>query len=496
VRERTLIWIAALLAFGGTLAGAFVFDDFALFTRPEITEPSGWWECWGLLQTRPLTWFTFWISDRFGQNPIGWHLVSLVLHLAVAALVWDVLRKLIPPRAALIAAVIFAVHPIVTESVAYVFARGTLLGACFSLLAIRSWIAERRWTSVLWFVAAMLAKEEYAALPLFLLLLDFSRRARIRWRPVAAMLAISLALGLRVVWATFVTPGVPAGPHAGISPGSYLLAQGPTILGYLRRLLMPWGFSVDYEAAPPPLWLALAAWTGIAALAVAACYRFRSLRAGFWFLAGLVLLAPSSSIFPAADLAADRRMYLPLAAFAACAGLMLQRVDSRVISAMVVCLIAISIRYTSLWISPEKLWSEAVRVAPGKLRPRLQLARSVPPDQALDVLADAAELAPNDPAVPAAQGRVLLSLRRPGEALRAFGRALALAPSDPAAFNNRGAALLALGQTQAARADFERALARDPCLFNARFNLAQMGQQTPDQSGCRYTPSQIKMLHR
>lgn len=496
MRERTLIWLAALLSFGGVLAGAFVFDDFALLSDPAITAPSGWSECWRLLQTRPLTWFTFWVSYRFdAENPVGWHSVNLILHLAIAALVWDVLRKLISRRAALTAAMLFAVHPIVTEPVGYIFARATLLGALFSLLAIRSWIAGRPWISVLWFTAGMLAKEEYAALPLFLLL-DVSHGVRVRWRALSAALAIALLLGSRVVWATFVTPGVQAGPHAGISPGSYLLAQGWTILGYLRHLVLPWGFSLDYDAARPPVALALAAWAGILALAWMACSRFRDLQAGFWFLAGLLLLAPSSFIFPAADLAADRRMYLPLVAFAACAGLMFEQVDYRVVAVIVVSLVAISMRYTSLWMSPEELWREAAVHAPNKLRPRLQLARSLPPEQALAVLDQARELAPDDPAVPTAQGRVLLALGRPGEALLVFGRALALDPSSAIALNNRGAALLALGQEPAAHADFERALGRDPCLFDARFNLSQMGRPTPDPPGCRYTPSQRRMLQR
>jgi tetratricopeptide (TPR) repeat protein len=212
---------------------------------------------------------------------------------------------------------------------------------------------------------------------------------------------------------------------------------------------------------------------------------FKNLRAGFWLVAGLVLLSPSSSIFPAADLANDRRMYLPLIAIAACLGLLLARVHARVIVAMVIVLAGISVRYTGLWRNPERLWSEAVLRVPDKLRPRLQLARSVPPDRALKILEDARSLAPEDAAVPSEQGRNLLTLGHADEALSAFGRALALDPGNAMLLNNRGAALAALGQGEAAREDFERALAKDPCLVDARVNLARMGVTVAAGEGCR-----------
>jgi tetratricopeptide (TPR) repeat protein len=292
-------------------------------------------------------------------------------------------------------------------------------------------------------------------------------------------------MGARVIWAGHVTPGVQAGAGAGISATGYLAAQGPMILRYLRMLVIPWGFSVDYSSTPPARVWELAAWAGVTALIITAARRFRKLNAGFWFLAGLVLLLPSSSIFPAADLANDRRMYLPLVAFAACLGLLLERMDGRVLIAIVVVLVGISIRYTSLWRDPERLWSEAVQRAPDKLRPRLQLARSVPPDRALRILRDAGALAPDDPSVPSEEGRILLTLGHPEQALGAFGRALALDPGSAMLLNNRGAALAALGQSDAARADFERALAKDPCLADARDNLSRMGVTPPAAAGCR-----------
>lgn len=492
--EPWLIAVSALAAFAGCLGGTWVFDDFALLQDSAITSPSGWWQCWRFTQTRPLSWFTFWANDQAGgENPIGYHAVNLALHIAAAVLLFDVLRRLIPDRAALIAAVLFAVHPALAEPVNYVYARPILLATLFTLLTIRSWIAGSAWAAAGWFAIAMLAKEECAAIPVFLLMLDLSRGSKLRRRPLAAMLGIALALGLRVVWAISVTPGALAGSQAGISPEAYLMAQAVVVLRYLRMLVIPWGFSVDYSAMPPAWRVEMVDGAIILYLAAMACRWFRRLGAGFWFLAGLVLLLPSSSIFPAADLAADRRMYLPMIGFAACAGLLLSRAHRAVPMAIACVLIPISIYYTGQWRDPALLWANAAAHAPEKLRPRLQLARSVSPEQGLMVLEQAARIAPQDPSVPAERGRILLALGRPAEALAAFGRALALDPANAAALNNRGAALAALGQPDAARADFERALQREPCLFDARLNLARLGFRTPD-AGCRDTPRQRAML--
>ena len=165
-------------------------------------------------------------------------------------------------------------------------------------------------------------------------------------------------------------------------------------------------------------------------------------------------------------------MYLPMFAFAAAAGLLLERVKWR--WAVVAVLAAFAFARTEVWMSDERLWREAVAEAPLKVRPKIQLSRSVPPAEALQLLAEARRLAPNDPAVAAETGKILVASGRPAEALAEFGRALGLAPRDANNFNNRGVALAALGQTDAARQDFQRALSLDPNLAVARENLRKL----------------------
>jgi tetratricopeptide (TPR) repeat protein len=218
----------------------------------------------------------------------------------------------------------------------------------------------------------------------------------------------------------------------------------------------------------------LLAWAGLTALAVF-LWSYRRHAWAAWLLAGLILLIPSSSIFPAADLSADRRMYLPMLGFAAAAGWLLTRVRTAALAAVVVvALTGVSVGRTQVWMTEERLWREAVRRAPEKVRPKIQLSRALPAAEALELLAKARNQAPYDPAVAAETGKILLSEGQPAGALEEFGRALALDPLDARNFNNRGVALDALGQTAAAREDFERALHMDPGLTEARQNLEKL----------------------
>jgi tetratricopeptide (TPR) repeat protein len=473
-----LLAVCAIVPFAASIGGPFVFDDLALTSDPAVVNTSGWIDCLRLTQTRPLTWLTFWLNWQVaGTHTWAWHAVNLALHVACVLLVFDVLRRLISERAAMFAAAIFAVHPIMTEPVAYIFARATLLAALFSLLAIRSWLDDRPWLATLWFALAMLAKEEAAAVPIALAILRPQH-----WRAIGAMLGIALALGARAVWATTVVPSG-GGPQAGISALDYFAAQGVVILRYLEMAAVPWGFTIDAEIAQPAWWISVLAWIAIALLA----WRSR------WFLIGLVLLLPSSSIFPAQDLAADRRMYLPMVVFCALAALLLNRAPRLGRIGLIIAFLAISIRYSLLWRDPRALWAEARERAPNKTRPCLQYSRYVSTGEALDILAACAHA---DADVENEKGRRFMESRRPDLALTAFGTALAQRPTDARAINNRGVALAALGQMEAARADFERALKIDPCQRDARVNLEQLGISVPQPPACPHLPPPAELQDR
>jgi tetratricopeptide (TPR) repeat protein len=403
-------------------------------------------------------------------------MVNLLLHVASVLLVFSALRRLIPERAALLAAALFAVHPLNSEAVNYIHARSTLLCTVLTLASLRSWLNGRCWYAVAWFVGALLASNQCLTFPLFVLLLNFGpSRERRKWKPLAAMLALSLLAALE----TLYTPA-----SAGVSRLAYLAAEGPVVLRYLRLLLIPAGLTVNPDGRLIAGWPASLSWLAVLAPAAAALRLFSRYRAGFWFLAGLLLLLPSVSIFPATDLAADSRMYLPMIAFATAGAMLLYTM--RTVALVVVCasLAAISILRCEVWRTDLSLWTEAVRLSPEKLQPRIQLARALPPVRALSVLAEAEEITPGDPALLDEQGRIYLKIGAAAQALELFDRELAANPASPLALSDHGVALLELGKPDTARRDFEQALAFDPCQPAALRGLHRMGTDKPVAESC------------
>ncbi|MGA3016434.1 MAG: tetratricopeptide repeat protein [Bryobacteraceae bacterium] len=436
MRARLLLLAAALVAYGASLGSGFHFDDYAIFSGPLLQPPRAW------LAPGVLTKLSFWLSYQAGGGAALCHAFNLALHLGAVLLLYECVRRLEGERAAMLAAAIFAVHPLQAEAVNYVSARGSLLAATLLLAAFASWLRSREKNG--------------------------SQAAR----PISAISSLLLCvafLGAMLLandqW-TLHAPEV----HA----ARYWLAQGVVAWRYLRLLVAPWGFTVDPGVREPAAGLALAAWA-LLLLAAAALWRWRAKSPAIrWALAGLILMV-ASALATARDLAADYRMYVPMIGFCAAAGILLERVKSRAAAVGVVLLLtAAGAARTLVWLSDERLWREAVRRAPDKVRPKVQLAHAVRAAEALDLLSQARELDPHDPDVPAAIGNVLLDERLPDAALTEFTRALALDPLNAVNLNNRGVALAEIGQTEAARLDFERALAIAPDLVEARQNLSKL----------------------
>src|SRR5204863_2285909 len=112
----------------------------------------------------------------------------------------------------------------------------------------------------------------------------------------------------RVAVAASTTHGSGAGSQAGITAWDYFWTQGAVIWRYLAMTLIPvLPYRIDSPIGPGFYWYA---WMALIGCCAWAARRFKS--GGIWFLGTIILLLPSSSIFPAADLATDRRMYLAL----------------------------------------------------------------------------------------------------------------------------------------------------------------------------------------
>jgi hypothetical protein len=135
-----IIVIAVFIAYFPSLRGDFVLDDDLLLTENKIINAQdGLYRFWCTNEAPeyyPASYTTNWIEWRlWGMCPAGYHVTNLILHVAEALLIWLVLRKLSIPGAFL-AALIFAVHPVNVESVAWIAQRRNIMAMLFFLLSI------------------------------------------------------------------------------------------------------------------------------------------------------------------------------------------------------------------------------------------------------------------------------------------------------------------------------------------------------------------------
>lgn len=350
---------AILAAYWSALGNDFISDDHVqIVENPRIRTASGLteylhtahkfhgWQRTLLEQEyyRPAFWFSLALDWRlWTTNPFGYHLTNLLLHMANACLLYQLLVLLLPrtPIAAL-AALLWALHPIQAEAVGYVSGRVIAVGAFFLLTGLLAWLRTSRLdpgpTRVLWlgitgvsFFMALLSHEIAVTYPLLVLWIEWYRgRAseppqpifpgRIRWSE-AAMLLVPLAIysALRLTVAPLGKDVLGGESLGGI--GSRLAMVLLTLTTYLRLLLLPIRLSFDWSnSVHPPTTIAdLSFWRQMAILGAAlwVAVRMRAVSRPAWFgieWFGLTLL-PVSNLIPLYSVLAERYLYLSSAGF-------------------------------------------------------------------------------------------------------------------------------------------------------------------------------------
>jgi hypothetical protein len=342
-----LILFAGVASYANSLSGEFVFDDVdSIVGNPSIRalDPVAIFAPAPNLTVsgRPLVNLTLALNYAAGGLDVGgYHLVNVLLHLAAAAVLFLLVRDTLALPAvpdvfrghatdiALAVGLVWVVHPLQTEVVSYVVQRGEALAALFLLLILLCLLrgASSRHAS-LWYAGAVgacvlgvLSKEVMAAAPVVALLYDRaflsgSFREAFRRRAVChvGLLSTWVLLGL-LIWTTHGR-GRTVGFDTAVSPLHYAAAQSMWVLHYLRLSVWPAPLVFDYGPAVAPWGRVTQAATAVTltllGLSVALFARRPAL--GFLPLGFFVALAPSSSFVPiATQIAAERRMYLPLA---------------------------------------------------------------------------------------------------------------------------------------------------------------------------------------
>jgi Flp pilus assembly protein TadD len=333
------------------LRGQFLWDDLLVVHKnPLVTGELGLGSIW-FRTDFPLTNVAFWLEWlAWGNHPMGYHVVNVLLHAASAVLLWRVLARLRIP-AGWLAAMIFAVHPMCVASVAWISELKNTLSLPFFLLSILWYLRSDSqfrgspssgpqpstlnpqpfwyWLSLLAFVLALLSKTSTVMLPVVLLGCAWWQRGRAGrqdWLRTSPFVALALAFGLMSVW--FQAHGAIAGVAVqSENLWGRLAGAGMALWFYLGKALLPLHLSMIYsrwkiEVASAWSYLPLLLWCGL----LVVCWAGRR-SWGRHVLFGLgcftVTLFPVLGFFDMYFLAlsrvSDHFAYLPLTAFVALA---------------------------------------------------------------------------------------------------------------------------------------------------------------------------------
>src|SRR5438093_50901 len=430
--QRWVRWLAPLLvalftlaAFLPALQNQFVdWDDKDNFLDNPHYRALGWTHLRWMWTTHlghyiPLTWMTLGLDYLlWGMNPVGYHLTNLLLHAANAVVFFFVVRRLLTRAlsspserghalalSAGFASLVFAIHPLRVESVAWATERRDVLSGLFYLLTILMYLRAREreergrgwyWLSVAVFVLALLSKSMVVNLPIVLLILDVyplrclggvvgwwsapARRVYVEKIPFVLLAAVASAVALMAQLSHDTMVSV-----VQLSGLGRLAVSMYGLSFYLWKTVAPVNLSPLYELPltvnpwAPPFLLSYGLVLAITAIVLALRRRVPGLPAAW--LAYVVILLPVLGIFQSgSQIAADRYTYLAGPGWAASSGaglLFCWRTSGRSktgtlatlpIAGIALCVVVglgvLTWNQVQVWRDSEQLWSHAAGIDP------------------------------------------------------------------------------------------------------------------------------------
>ncbi len=456
-----------------------------------LTQLRWMWSTFHMGHYMPLSWMTLGLDySVWGMNPVGYHLSNLLLHAGNSVLVFFVARRLLRltdafagkpdtrllPLTAALAALLFAIHPLRVESVAWVTERRDVLSLFFYLASLLSYLraaevngSGRRgyWGALALFVCALLSKGSAVSLPVVMLIVNvyplrrvggvsgwWNDRARQVFRELVPFALFSAAASILSLVALTPPEQLQLAGKAAVSAFSLAF--------YLWKTLAPFHLSplyalpeeiralqgeylVGYAVAIP---LMIVLWT----------QRRRSPGVTAALLVFLAIILPFLGVVQnGPQIAADRYTYhaAPALAILIAAGLAGLRHPSfyargAIASIVLFGLAVVTWRQTRVWRDSETLWRHVVR-----LQPQSSLAHNN-------------------------LGNVFVQRQRISDAVEQYRQAVAITPDFSEAHNNLGVALAMEGQLAEAIVHYRQAVASKPGYDDAHSNwgiaLAGQGQ--------------------
>jgi tetratricopeptide (TPR) repeat protein len=531
-----LVLIVSCIVYLNTVTNGFVYDDiYQVVKNPWITNvkyvPDIFLKkTWGFTGVgssnyyRPMMLLLYMFDYYvFGLKSWGFHLTNICFHSGTAVLVfliaWRLFEELergrsnlpvIPGSAAetrlrvfalftsndsrsfaFLAALLFEVHPIHTEAVAWIAGLPDLSFTLFYLLSFYFFIRSNPKTkasyspSATFFFLSLLCKETALTLPIILFAYDYVLRSTVK-RPinVRKYFPYLAAAGIYLILRIYALGGVvPENIHRTMSIYQYAINVFPLLVQYLMKLLFPINLSALYVFRPIS---GLFSVKGILSfiLFVAFCFLVIKTRRrnGVAFMSLLFIAVPLIPTFYIAAIAqpfAERYLYLPSFGFALVLSFGLIRARaattggalSMITAALILLLMggyaAATIQRNTIWRDSYSLWADTVRKSPDSFIAHLGLGNALLEDKnrADDAIAQyrsALELNPRSPDVHDNLGFAFFKKGRTYKAMEQYRLALSLAPRHADTRANLGLALARLGRTEEAMEQYRLAIESDP----------------------------------
>jgi tetratricopeptide (TPR) repeat protein len=488
--------VVTALAYYPAWHGGVLWDDNAHLTRADLRSTAGLWRIWfdvgATQQYYPVSHSGFWLMHRlWGNATTGYHLVNIALHATSSFLLALILRRL-AVRGAVLAAFIFALHPVQVESVAWMTElKNTLSGVCFFGAALAYLRFDRRRDlrayamSFLLFAGAVLAKSVTAVLPAASLVVFWWQRG-VGWRrdvrPLIPFFAFGIAAGLMTAWFERTLNGA-QGAEFQLTFADRAVLAGRAAWFYAAKLAWPIHLSFIYprwtiDGHDWRQWIYPAA----AALVVVACWslRRRSRAPLAVVLLFLGLLFPALGFFDVYpfrySFVADHFQYLASAVLISTFAASARRPD--LVGPVIVALLAVltwsqsreykdeaTLYAATLERNPE-CWLCHNNLATAKLH-----GSEAEFQDAVAHLHAALKVNPRDPEAHNNMGGALQRMGRYEDALREHEEALRLNPALVEARYNVGVCQQALGRIEQARAEYAEAVRVQPDYAMAHYNL-------------------------
>lgn len=386
-QESLLLVTLPLLAFGISLRFGFVdWDDPLLLIHNPWVDGLSWANLRYAFFSYdpelyvPLTTLSYQLNFAIaGLSPWIYHATNLALHMTNVLLAHAIAKRFLEPRAALLAALLFAVHPLHTEAVVWAAARKDLLSGAFALSSLLLWL---RWTkegggaryagSLALFLCALASKVSILGLPLLLPFLTAGHTPQ--WSKARARAALPF-LGLSCIFAVIALFGKETAGHF---YEEQMLIGAVALARLLGSLLLPlwltplYPFTAPITLREPMILGSVALILALTAAAFAARRRSRwPLFAWAWFV---LFIAPSFGNFAKGHdelldvyVTSDRYAYLASLGPLLCVGWLFGRRNAlwqKGAAALITVMVLLSVRQTLTWRDNESLWLQALRVSP------------------------------------------------------------------------------------------------------------------------------------